>query len=515
MLTNEDLLFQALRQHQSGNRQQAESLCREVLKTRPDHCDALHLLGVLEHEAGRFNAAIPLIRRAIDLKPAVASFHSNLGIAHRAGGQLTEAIKCYRQALWIDPQLVNAHFNLGNVFQDLGELERAGECYRKALSLKPDFGDALCNLGLVHRAQGQLDEAITCFRRAVAQGKACPNALTNLGIALKEKGDLVEAAACQEQALRLDSKHANARFNLSLLRLLQGDFDRAWSDFECRWEASGLAPKHVDIPLWDGKPLKGKTLLVYAEQALGDTLQFARYAALLRKRGAKVVLECQPGLAPLLEGVADQIIPEGELLPHIDVQAPLISLPGLMKTTAKTIPAHTPYVQSDSKLERFWRHKLSKVKGYKVGIAWQGNPDDPEDRLWSIPLERFAALADVDGVRLVSLQIGPGHEQVSSLSGFPLLDLGGRMDRDITWSDIAAAMMSLDLVVTADTPIAHLAGALGVPVWTVLAYVPEWRWQMDRADSPWYPTMRLFRQRRRGDWDEVMARVALAVPFEE
>jgi len=515
MSAYDELVNRALRQHRRGNRLQAELLCREALEARPDPGEALHLLGVLEHEAGRHQVAIPLIRRAIDFKPEVASYHSNLGIAHQARGQFAEAIKCYRQALWIDPQLVNAHFNLGIVLQDLGELEHAGDCFQKALLLKPELPDALCNLGLIHRAQGQLEEAIACFRKAVRFDGACPNTLTNLGIALKDHGELPEAESCYEQALRLNPKHAKARFNLSLLRLLRGQFELAWPDFECRWKASELAPKHIEKPCWDGKALHGRTLLLYAEEALGDTLQFARYAALMRGRGAKVVLECQPAVAPLLEGVADHVVAQGKPLPHYDVQAPLLSVPALMKTTAKNVPAKVPYLHADPKLVRFWRHKLTKVKSYKIGIAWQGNPEYPEDRMWSIPLERFDALARVDGVRLVSLQIGHGQEQVSSLRSFPLLDLGSRIERELTWSDIAAAMMSLDLIVTADTPTAHLAGALGVPVWAALSYVSEWRWQMDRADCPWYPTMRLYRQRSRGDWDEVMARVALAVPFEE
>ena len=291
-----------------------------------------------------------------------------------------------------------------------------------------------------------------------------------------------------------------------------GRFEQGWPGYEWRWkckEFGSLPPFHP--PLWDGSPLDGRTILVHAEQGLGDTLQFIRYAPLVHQRGGRVILVCQPPLIGLLTrspGV-ERLVAQGEALPDYDVHVPLMSLPGLLGTTLESVPADVPYLDAEPQLVEAWRHRLGSYPGFKVGIVWQGNPKFRLDRRRSIPLAQFAPLARVPGVHLFSLQKGPGAEQLAAVTDrFPVTDLGRRLD---DFMDTAAVLKNLDLVISVDTAIAHLAGALGIPVWVALPFVPDWRWLMDREDSPWYPTMRLFRQARPGQWEDVFQRIAEAL----
>jgi tetratricopeptide (TPR) repeat protein len=549
-----ELFDLALRHHQSRNLAQAESLYHQILQVEPAHVEARHLLGALAHQTGRHEVAISLIRGAIALCPTVPLFHTNLGLVLRQQGHHAEAVLCFREALRLDPSYVDALENLGNVFrdqgnaaeaaqcfrqvlalnpghaqahnnlgvalQDQGRLAEAIECFRQALKFDPQFTMALNNLGSTLLDQGQVDEAVRCFREVLRLDPNDANAHNNLGVALKEIGQFEEALACHERALYLqpDSTcahwiHASARWNLSLLRLLKGDFREAWPDFEYQWLIFGAVPRHVDRPRWDGSSLEGKTILLHPEQGLGDTLHFIRYAPMVKDRGGTVLFECQPPLLRLLEGVAgiDQLIARGAPLPHFDVQAPLMSLPGLFGTTLATIPAAIPYVNACPTLVLEWRKELPP--GFKIGIAWQGNPEHAGDRRRSVPLRYFESLARLQGVRLVSLQKGPGTDQLPQWIGnpsqvFSVLDLHNRLE---TFADTAAVMMNLDLIVTVDTAVAHLAGALGVPAWVLLPFAPDWRWLLERSDSPWYPTLRLFRQSRRGDWGEVFDRLVAQI----
>ena len=269
-------------------------------------------------------------------------------------------------------------------------------------------------------------------------------------------------------------------------------------------------------PRWDGSSLAGKTILIYAEQGLGDTLNFLRYVPLVKERDGKVILECQPPLLRLLANFPgiDHLIGRGSAYPEFDCYAPLLSLPGIFQTTPTNVPAAVPYIHADGKLVEKWRQELAKPQAgpsaLKVGIAWQGNPGRPDDIHRSIPLKQFARLAEVPGVVFISLQKGAGTEQIGPLADqFPVLDLSDRLDEAAgPFMDTAAVMKNVDLVISADTAVPHLAGALGIPVWLALSLVPDWRWMLEREDSPWYPTMRLSRQRRYGEWDCVFERMA-------
>ena len=291
-----------------------------------------------------------------------------------------------------------------------------------------------------------------------------------------------------------------------------GRFEQGWPGYEWRWkckEFGSLPP--FQPPLWDGSSLDGRTILVHAEQGLGDTLQFIRYVPSLHQRGGRVILMCQPPLVRLLTrspGI-ERLLAHGDPVPEFDVHTPLLSLPRLLGTTLESVPADVPYLEAEPQLVEAWRHRLGSYPGFKVGIVWQGNPKFRLDRLRSIPLAQFAPLARVPGVHLFSLQKGPGAEQLAAVTDrFPVTDLGRRLD---DFMDTAAVLKNLDLVISVDTAIAHLAGALGIPVWVALPFAPDWRWLMGREDSPWYPTMRLFRQTRPGQWEDVFHHIAEAL----
>jgi tetratricopeptide (TPR) repeat protein len=497
----------AVRYHKSGHLQQAEALYRQILQIDPAHGDALYLLGVVAHQAGQHQAATTLIRQAIALNPANDDFHFNLGVVLMDQGQRAQAIASYREALRINTQHAEACCYLGIALKDQGEFVEAGECFRQALRLNPRAWPAHYNLGILHKDR-EPDQAAESFRRALQSNPRHVDAHNNLGAILIHLRRLPEAVEHFEKALQLDPGNDTALWNCALMRMLQGDLEGGWQDYERRWALPYKVPCTYQQPRWDGSSFKDKTILVFAEQGLGDTIQFVRYLPLVKERGGTVLFGCQPALAEICTGFAgvDRLVPGGALLPPFDVQAPLLSLPGIFRTTLATIPAAVPYLRADPGLITAWRREVEHLEGFKVGIAWQGNPKNPGDHFRSLPLAQFQALAGLTGVRLLSLQVGHGTEQLAA-APFPITDLGNRFEPS-SLGDLAAVMMSVDLVITVESAVAHLAGALAVPVWVVLPWSSDWRWLLERADSPWYPTMRLFRQSSLGDWEEVFERVA-------
>ncbi len=492
---------------------QAADCYQQALAINPSQAETHSNLGNTYHRQGQLAEAAACFRQALVLNPQYADAHFNLGNVCFDQGKFEEAVACYRAALRLNLQHADAHNNLGNVLKELGQLADAAESYRQAIRFRPTEPQFYANLGNVLKDQGQLASAAECYRQALRNAPNRAEIHASLGVALAWQGYLQEAAEYFESALRIDSAHWFARWNRSLLQLLQGDFANGWQDYELRFSRPTMSPRSFHQPRWDGAPLDGKTILVHAEQGLGDSIQFARYLLLIRRRGGKVVFDCPPALHELFRGLkgADHLVGRGEPIPPFDVHVPLLSLPGVFQTTLDTIPAVIPYLDTDPELVAFWRKELARPAGdgFNIGIAWQGNPKVAGDCLRSIPLECFAPLARLPGVRLVSLQKGHGTDQLNGLGErLQILDLGDRLK---TFSDTAAVMMNLDLVISSDTSVAHLAGALGVPVWTALQLVPDWRWLLDRADSPWYPTMRLFRQKRFGAWDEVFNDMARAI----
>jgi len=543
-----------------------EAICyyRQALRLNPDYADAHRNLGNALFRQEKLDEALGCYQQAFRLNPNSAQTCNNLGLALQHQEKLDEASRCYRQALQLKPDYAEAHSNLGNVLVRLEKLDEAAACYRQALRLNPNIAEAHNGLGCALQRQDQLDEAIRCFQEALRHRPNFPEAYSNLGNALVWRNELEEGSTCFEQALRLDPDFVSARWNRSFLWLLRGDFERGWPEYEWRWGLPGAGRRHFAQPRWDGLPLGGRTILLHAEQGQGDTLQFIRYLPLVKQGGGKVIVECQPPLLRLLANVPeiDDLLSQGSALPPFDVQAPLLSLPGILHTGLASIPAPVPYLHADTELTARWRWELRKSRksevgsrksevrtpksedvqltsdirhptsDFLVGIAWQGSPKYRFDRRRSIALTHFRPLAQVPGVKLISLQKGPGTEQLSALeqrvdSGqwtvggdaktpstvhrppFTVHHLGSRLDEASgAFMDTAAIMKSLDLVISCDTVIPHLAGALGVPVWVALPLVPDWRWLLEREDSPWYPTMRLFRQTRYGQWEDVFERMA-------
>lgn len=489
--------------------EEAQACFLEALRLQPDLAEAHLNLGNVYARQGRSNQAEACFRQAAHLKPDYAEAHNNLGNALREQGRLQEASSCLRRALDLKPDFAEARLNLGAVLEDQNRLADASECLHQLLRFKPDYAQALSNLGSVLKKLGRLEESLDCLQRALRLKPDLAEAHNNLGAVLEQMGRWEETVACYQEALRWQPDFVEAHMNLSMAWLLLGDFDRGWREYEWRWKKKGTRPRPCGCPLWDGSALQGRTILLQAEQGLGDTVQFIRYAAVVKQRGGTVLFECQPRLAPLLKTVpgVDRLICSGDPLPECDVYAPLLSLPLIYRTSLDSIPCQVPYLEVEPSLADAWRRRIGDCGGRrKVGLAWAGNPDHKNERIRSMTLAQFAPLAEVPNLALFALQRGPqAKELLAAPSGLNITNLEEEAGQ-IT--DTAAALMCLDLLIAVDTMVAHLAGALGRPVWLLLPFAPDYRWMLRRQDSPWYPTMRLFRQPAHRDWPAVMTRVA-------
>jgi tetratricopeptide (TPR) repeat protein len=487
---------------------------RQAIRLQPGDAVAHNNLGIALRDTGQFEKAVASHRDAIWLKPDYPEAHYNLGIALKDMGRLDDAIASYRRAIAINPHYAEAHSNLGNALQSKGQLDEAVASHRQAIRLKPDSALAHNNLGGALNDIGQLDEAIVACRRAIALRPDYPEAHSNLGNALKDKGQLDEAIAACRQAIALRPDYAEAHFNLSLCLLTRGDFQPGWEEYEWRWKCKDLSPpRDFARPQWDGRPLEGRTLLLHMEQGLGDAIQLIRYLPGVEQRGGKLIIECYAELQRLFQTMAGrccQIVVPGQPLPAFDFHCPLLSLPRVFGTNLANIPQIVPYLNPDPALLDAWSRTLGSPDGQlRVGLAWAGSPRFKANRTRSLNLQQLAPLAAVRGARFYSLQKGPAGEQAKNPPrGLELVDLGPKLN---DFADTAAVMSLMDLIITTDTSVPHLAGALARPVWVMLQFMPDWRWLLDREDSPWYPTMRLFRQPRIGDWDSVITRVVEAL----
>jgi Tfp pilus assembly protein PilF len=474
------LLRTATAHHQAGQLPQAEAAYRQILQANPNHPVALHLLGVLAAQVGRADVALELIGRA----------------------------------LAVDPSNPEAHCNRGKILQESKRPAEAIVSLRQALALRPNYPEALHNLGSAHYALGQLDEAAAAFRQALALRPNYAEVHYNLGSVLAEQAQFAAAIAAYRQCLALTPNFPDAHANLAGMLLLQGDYANGWQEYEWRWKARDFTspPRHFFQPPWTGTDLAGRTLFVHAEQGVGDTLQFVRYLPLVAARGGRVILEANPELTRLLSAnaVAPQILSRGDPLPPFDFHIPLLSLPRIFGTTLATIPASPSYLHADPSLAAGWREKLAALSPRpKVGLAWAGNPQLKFDHLRSPrQLSLLAPLADAP-VDFISLQKGPPAEQTKNPP--KKMNLHDFTSQLTDFSDTAALVAGLDLVISSDTAVIHLAGALGKPVWTLLPFIPDWRWQLAGENSPWYPTMRLFRQPRPGDWATPISQAAAAL----
>jgi tetratricopeptide (TPR) repeat protein len=483
---------------------QAARLC-------PDNAHVQQNLGTVLLDLDRPAEAVAPLRQAVRLAPAMVDAHHNLGRAYRRLEQLDQAIACLQDAVRLGPDSWGAHTDLAEALAYQGELPQALAHFRAAARLAPGQANVQRNLGLALVKLGELPEAAAALEASLRLAADSADAWNGLGFARWRLGRYSDGMACVERALALDPQHVGAHLNRALLRLTLGDFAHGWAEFEYRWQSGTIPPPPpLGAPEWDGSSLAGRTILLHTEQGAGDSIQFVRYAALVKQRGATVYLACPANLVRLLRGCPgiDRVVVKGQALPPFDGHAPLMSLPRLLDTMPDTIPAPVSYLAAEPALVEHWRGVLAGEGGFKVGITWQGSRKHPDDPVRSVPLTAFAPLASVPGVRLYSLQKGAGTEQLAT-AGFPVTDLGRSLDETTgTFVDTAAVVRNLDLVVSVDTAPVHLAGALGVPTWVALSHVADWRWQTERTDSPWYPSVRLFRQPERGQWAPVFARIA-------
>ncbi len=511
----EALLANGLRFHQAGRLAEAEECYRRLLALIPDHADSLHLLGDIFYQRGRYDLAVDSIGRAIASNGTVPFYYYNLGNAFQALGRQDEALAAYDTAIRIMPDLAEAHYNRGNALQNLGRPGEALAAYGTAIKIKPDYAQAHANLGLALQVLGRPDAALAAYDAAIKIKPTDFEAHYNRGLALQALDRPDEALAAYDTAVRLKPDFAEARNNRGLALLLKGEFEKGWQDYEWRWRSkdwSGGKPRHQTLPRWTGEPADGRTVLLWSEQGMGDTIQCLRYLPRVAAMGWKIVAELPRELIQLatcLKAADITIAAIGDPLPTADLQCPFLSLPAICGTIPWAPPSAS-YLRAEPDLSRAWRARLGK-ESLNIGIVWQGNPSQKNDRNRSARLAEFRPLSAIDGVHLVSLQKNYGTEQLENLpDGMRVDRLGPDYDSG-GFHDTAAVIAGLDLVIGVDTAVAHLAGSLGVPTWLLLCKVPDWRWLMEREDSPWYPSMRLFRQEHPGDWSAVFHRIAEAL----
>lgn len=554
-------LQQAIALHQQGHLMRARSIYEKILKIQPRHFDALHLSGVIAAQTNDPARAVQLIGKAIGIDPNNAAAYCNQGSAFRELGQLESALACYDRAIAIRPNYAEAYINRsivqrelrqwdaalescdqaiailpnhaeaycgrGKVFKELKQWDAALASYDRAIALKPNFAEAYSERGIALRELSQWDAALGSYERAIAIDGNHVNAYLNRGNVLKEINELEAALASFNHAISIKADFATAHCNRSTILLLRGDFENGWRDYEWRWKDKHSTvikqKRNFPQPLWrGGKSLAGKTILLHHEQGLGDTLQFCRYATLVADLGARVILQVPKPLCSLLtsiEGVS-QVVAEGEALPAFDTFCPLMSLPLAFGTTLSTIPARVPYVTSATDKTRFWKEKLGEKTRPRVGLVWSGGFRTNRPEVWAvhnrrnIPLAKLVSLKHPE-IEFFSLQKGqPAESELADLTsngwdGPAMIDHASLLH---DFSDTAALIELLDLVISVDTSTAHLAGALGKPVWLVNRFDTCWRWLLDRTDSPWYPTARIYRQTQVGDWDDVVERVRKDLP---
>ncbi|HEX3952330.1 MAG TPA: tetratricopeptide repeat protein [Stellaceae bacterium] len=543
----EDLLPRAIAALRGDDLEKAERLCRAMIAATDDNFGTHHVLGLVLARQARFDEALTSYDAALALQPDNSLALVNRGNALLAAGKPGKALLSYDRALTAAPAYPDALTGRAAALQRLDRLDEALASSEAALSLQPQHRDALINRGKILHDLRRFDEALAAHDRALVEAPGdpqprCnrgatlhalsrheealaeyaavlvhrpgnPDALANQGAAYRALARFDEALASYDAVLAIDPDRHEARFNRALVHLQLGSFATGWGDYEARRAGKAWQARQLASPEWRGESLHGKRLLLYAEQGLGDTIQFIRFAPAFAARGAEIIVEVQPQLDGLMGSLAGipQIVLHGDPLPPADFHLPLMSAPFALRVEGR-LPAATPYLAADPGRTAAWAARLPKA-GLRVGIAWQGNPNVDIDRGRSIPLAAFAPLGLIPGVQLISLQKHAGSEQLRQLPpGMQVASLGEAFDAGPdAFLDSTAVMMNLDLIITSDSAIAHLAGALARPVWIVLAHVPDWRWLLDRPDSPWYPTARLFRQPRPGDWVGVFEEIAAAL----
>ncbi len=492
----------------NGRLEEASESYRRAVELKPDFAEAYDHLGVALSEQGRCDEAVESHRKAIQLAPDYAGAYNNLAIALGSQNRFDEAIEYYQHAIRLAPDLVDAHYNLANILRERGRHEEAIAGYRRAIELRADHAEAYNSLGRALKDCGKIDEALDNCERAVALNPDLAEAHNNLGLLLRAQGRYGEAIEKFEKAIQLRPDYANAHWNYSLALLSCGKFVEGWNEYRWRRKAelgAILDSQRENPGSWDGSPFEGKRLLVRYEQGMGDSLQFVRYVPMVEALGGTVIFETLKPLMALFEGFEgiDELVEvsrDGRPTVEFDLDVFILDLPGLFGTTVDTIPAEVPYLFADRAKADLWRQRLIG-DDFKVGIVWAGSPKHTNDSSRSCKPADFKPLGGIEGVRLFGLQKGAAAAQAPALhAGIPFTSLGGEID---DFTDTAGIIENLDLVVSVDTAVLHLAGAMGKKVWALLPFDADWRWLREREDTPWYPTMKLFRQPKPGDWHGV------------
>ncbi len=489
---------------------------RRALDRDPEYADAHNNLGIALKASGETEQAITHYQQAIALEPRFAEAYCNLANAKNAIGQTDSAMENWQKAIDIDPHHAQAYNQLGVTYNDLGRTDLAIKHYHQAMALAPHQADSYNNLAIVLKNQGRIDEAIELYHTSITLEPNNPEAYYNLAGLYKEQGHCQQAIDHYKQAIRIDPSYAQAHWNLSLTYLLQGEFEKGWQRYQWRHQAldrGSLYPYTYDRPRWDGSDFTGKRLLIYTEQGLGDAIQFVRYLPLVKALGGTVLLETWQPLIRLFQsarGIDEliQVTPNPISEERFDIHTSIMDLPRLFETNIARVPHTVPYVIPDTSDTTHWQQQL-QGSDYKIGIVWAGSPTHGNDHLRSCGLHHFSTIARLGGATLYSLQKGAAADQIEAkTNSLPITPLGHQFN-DLM--DTASAIEQLDLIISVDTALAHLAGALGKPVWTLLPAAPDWRWMLDRTDSPWYPSMRLFRQSQAGRWDTVFTDMTKAL----
>jgi tetratricopeptide (TPR) repeat protein len=539
---NRGVLFQEL-----GRNSEALADYELALKLKPKFPEVYNNRGNVLKALGRFDDALASYDQAIKLKPDYAAAFGNRGIVLQDLNRLEEALADYNKAIILKPDFTKAYNNRGAVLRDLGELDRALADVDRAIAMNPDFAEAHCNRGSVLKKLKQYDAALKSldhaillrpglaeayinrgnvmqelkqlgaalenYERAIKLDSMNAEGYNNRGNVLKDLQRLDEALASYERAIEIQPDYPTAHWNIAFLKILTGDYEQGWRLYEWRWkDALRNAVREFHQPLWLGEQeIVGKTLLIHAEQGLGDVIQFCRYAAMAVARGASVVMEVQPSLVSLLStlGMGVRVIGRGEVLPDFDYHCPIMSLPLAFRTTLKNIPATIPYLHVDVEKENVWNERLGRKIKPRIGLVWSGRFDHTNDYNRSIPFRLLAPLLELP-VEFHVLQQEIRAEDAADVAACPALR--GHKEALQDFSDTAALVQLMDIVVTVDTSVAHLAGALGKPVWIMLPYAPDYRWMLNRSDSPWYPSASLFRQPAIGDWESVILNIAEELP---
>jgi len=493
---------------ESGKLEEALISCNKAIDLNPHCAEAHNNLGTILQESGQFEKAIISYKKAIEIQPDNPELRSNLGSALKELNRLDEAAECCRHAIVLKSDYAEAYNNLGTILQEKSKHDEAVVNYKQAIKLKPDHARAHSNLGTALQERGNTEASVLYCRQAITLNPDCAELHNNLGAILQKQERIDEAITSYDRAIELDPDYAEAHMNRSFALLLTGNYKEGWMENEWRLRTKAHSLKKFHKPKWNGSPLNGKTILAHAEQGFGDTIQFVRYLPMVQALGGQVIFECHKSLHRLLRNYAgiDNIIekaPESDL--KFDTHIPILSLPEVFGTTLDSIPSDTPYIMADSGLEKKWRIRFGNDNDFKIGIVWAGNADNKKDRIRSCTLVDFSPLLNIQGTAFFSLQKGPASVEADNIPGeMKIINLNNQL-RD--FADTAAVIANLDLIISVDTAVVHLAGALGKPVWTLLHFAPDWRWMLNRNDSPWYPSMRLFRQTQVNDWDGVFKQV--------